>query len=532
MDKEIDQMDDRQIIAAFNAHYRQRGLDPAKFPVLSKRYTKEELEERLSFYKEYIDIILFFVNKFLSTIQGTPILVTVTDQWGYLLECYGEPMFLEAIAELGITKGVRYNEETGTGSVPLCLRFKRPFHTLGEEHFFEALHGMACYSAPFHREDGAVLGTLSLMTGVDSAHPHLLTLLCTMVDSVEREMLLRRNNAHLHTLNQVLLEANYQGVVVTDAAGRIIDMNDQYLRMLRLDGGDKHLHLGTPVLEHRLVSPYFERVLARQEECIGVELQDTRMDADSYYMLDVLPVFDMGGCLCRIIGTLRDITEMKRTEEVLRNTEKLVFAGQLAVGIAHEIRNPLTTVKGLIQLAGPTSGLRHYDLIMSELDRMNLIVGEFLILGKPQEIRFREDWCMTILQEVLSLIEIEAAKNNVRIRCTCIREEKISCDRNQIKQVFLNILKNAIQALPGGGRIDIVLEADDGYQRIRFVDNGIGMPEEVLERIGEPFHTTKLEGYGLGMMIVKKIIASHRGILNITSEPGKGTTVEMGLPIG
>ena len=86
-------MDDQQIIAAFNAHYRQRGLDPAKFPVLSKRYTKEELEERLSFYKEYIDIILFFVNKFLSTIQGTPILVTVTDQWGYLLECYGEPMF-------------------------------------------------------------------------------------------------------------------------------------------------------------------------------------------------------------------------------------------------------------------------------------------------------------------------------------------------------------------------------------------------------------------------------------------------------
>ncbi|PQP86901.1 PAS domain-containing protein [Paenibacillus sp. AR247] len=248
-------MDDRQIIAAFNAHYRQRGLDPAKFPVLSKRYTQEELEERLSFYKEYIDIILFFVNKFLSTIQGTPILVTVTDQWGYLLECYGEPMFLEAIAELGITKGVRYNEETGTGSVPLCLRFKRPFQTLGEEHFFEALHGMACYSAPFHREDGAVLGTLSLMTGVDSAHPHLLTLLCTMVDSVEREMLLRRNNAHLHTLNQVLLEANYQGVVVTDAAGRIIDMNDQYLRILRLDGGDKRLYLGTPVLEHRLVSP-------------------------------------------------------------------------------------------------------------------------------------------------------------------------------------------------------------------------------------------------------------------------------------
>ena len=95
----------------------------------------------------------------------------------------------------------------------------------------------------------------------------------------------------------------------------------------------------------------------------------------NHYILDVQPAYDREGQLMRVVGFLRDITELKRTEEVLRNTEKLVFAGQVAVSIAHEVRNPLTTVKGMLQLANKEGCLRHYDLIMSELERANLMVG-------------------------------------------------------------------------------------------------------------------------------------------------------------
>jgi signal transduction histidine kinase len=107
----------------------------------------------------------------------------------------------------------------------------------------------------------------------------------------------------------------------------------------------------------------------------------------------------------------------------------------------------------------------------------------------------------------------------------------IRCDRNQIKQVFLNILKNALEALPFGGEIDVHMDVQDNFQRIRFTDNGEGMTDQVLQRIGEPFHTTKPDGNGLGMMIVQKIMASHKGHLVITSEVGAGTTVEVYLPV-
>ncbi len=201
------------------------------------------------------------------------------------------------------------------------------------------------------------------------------------------------------------------------------------------------------------------------------------------------------------------------------------------MGIAHEIRNPLTTVKGMLQLLGKDNCLRHYNLIMSELERMNMIVSEFLILGKPQAVQFRKERCFPVLQEVLNLFEIQAALNCITVDCVVHADHPIRCDRNQIKQVFMNIVKNAIEALPHAGKIHILLETREGYLRIRFADNGVGMSEEMLQRIGEPFHTTKSEGNGLGMMIVKKIIDAHHGRMDIASEVGKGTIVDIYLPL-
>jgi signal transduction histidine kinase len=248
-------------------------------------------------------------------------------------------------------------------------------------------------------------------------------------------------------------------------------------------------------------------------------------------MLDVVPIYDNERTLIRVVGSLRDITEMKTTEELLRNTEKLVFAGQLAVSIAHEIKNPLTTVKGMLQLSNETNTPTHYSLIMSELERMNAIVSEFIILGKPQAVHFKEEQCLTIVEEVLSIFEIQSVMNGVTINRIFEQGLTIRCDRNQIKQVFLNILKNALEALPFGGEIDVHMDVQDNFQRIRFTDNGEGMTDQVLQRIGEPFHTTKPDGNGLGMMIVQKIMASHKGHLVITSEVGAGTTVEVYLPV-
>ena len=211
--------------------------------------------------------------------------------------------------------------------------------------------------------------------------------------------------------------------------------------------------------------------------------------------------------------------------------EKLIFAGQVAVSIAHEVRNPLTTVKGMLQLANKEVRFRHYDLIMSELERANLMVGEFMILGKPQAAIFKLEDCGEILQEALHLFMIQAKLSEIEITQCLAESATILCDRNQIKQVFLNILKNAMEALLQGGNIHVLLDVYEGFQRVTFTDNGSGMTEEVLRRIGEPFHTTKPDGNGLGIMIVQRIMESHQGKMNIRSEIGRGTSVEIMLPI-
>ncbi len=529
MEGPLYQVDTAEAIAVSKQYCRQAGMRPGDFPTFIRRYDHSELAEKRLKYKEYIEVIHLFITQFLSSISGSPITIAITDDSGYVLEFAGDPTIIETVRQLGIEEGVQFNRDAGTNSIDLCLKHGRPFQLIGEDHYHVIHHGLACYTAGFHNDGGEVLGTLSLMTDIRFAHPHLLALLCTMADSVERELLLRRQNTQLQILNQFLLDTNFYGVVITDGTGSILEMNERCRFMLELDAHTVYEH--TSVYEIGLIGAYFQRAIKRLEECMGVELCVELKDGEHYYMLDVLPVFDGSRSIVRAVGSLRDITEMKKTEEMLRNTEKLVFAGQIAVGIAHEIRNPLTTVKGMLQLSGKEACLRHYDLIMSELERMNLIVSEFLILGKPQAVHFRQERCLPILEEVLHLFEIQAALNCITLDCRNDGDHVIRCDRNQIKQVFMNILKNAVEAMPFGGCVHILLDTEGAYQLIRFTDTGVGMTDDVLQRIGEPFHTTKAEGHGLGMMIVKKIIEAHKGRLVIASEPNQGTTVDIYLPI-
>lgn len=534
MNNRFGDITDQDIIRQAKQHCINMGMKPESFPSQTHRLKHEELAARRDKYKEYIEVIQVFVNKFLSSGSGNPVVITITDQEGFILDQAGDSSIIETARSLGIIEGTGYTEEDGLSSVYLCLKYKRPFTLIGEDHFHQFLHRMACYSAPFHNENGTeIIGTISLMTHKEFAHPHLHALLCTMADSLEREMVTRKQNTQLQTLNQVLLRTNHFGVIITDAKGRILEMNQHSLRLLYPESSDNNsdCYVNRSVFNLKPIGEYYERVIYGQEICIGKELSLEISGSVHHYILDVQPAYDREGELMRVVGSLRDITEIKRTEEVLKNTEKLVFAGQIAVSIAHEVRNPLTTVKGLLQLANKEVRLRHYELIMTELERANLMVGEFMILGKPQATVFKLEDCGAILQEVLHLFAIQAKFSGIVITESLVESATIRCDRNQIKQVFLNILKNAMEALVEGGKIHVLLDVHEGYQRVTFTDNGSGMTEEVLRRIGEPFHTTKADGNGLGIMIVQRIMECHQGKMNIRSEQGRGTSVEISLPL-
>lgn len=260
-----------------------------------------------------------------------------------------------------------------------------------------------------------------------------------------------------------------------------------------------------------------------------------RLDGSTFFF-EVSSLYIVYGGKEAILSIGKDITERKeQTDRLFQKSEKLALLGQMAAGIAHEIRNPLTSIKGFIQLFKSNNDqTEYYDIVLSELERINSIVGEFLVLAKPSAAVFIEQDVKVLIKDVVTLINTQSILNNVQI---FVEFEKnlpmVSCEVNQLKQVFLNILKNAIEAMPKGGNIDVKVkekEKEEGLISIKIKDQGVGIPQDRISTLGEPFYTTKEKGTGLGLMTCFKIIESHNGELKITSKINEGTTIEVILP--
>lgn len=231
-----------------------------------------------------------------------------------------------------------------------------------------------------------------------------------------------------------------------------------------------------------------------------------------------------------------DVTEKAEMQEQLRKSDRLNIVGELAAGIAHEIRNPMTALKGFIQLLEPCIKAEHalyYDVITSELARIDSIINEFLILAKPQEIRFLEKDVCQIMRETVDLLSAQAVLFNVQFDTHY--EDNLPllyCEPNQLKKVFINLIKNAIEVMSDGGTITVSIKAvDEQYIQVSIQDEGMGIPKEKIKKLGEPFYTTKEKGTGLGLMVSYRIIEEHKGRIQVESEEGAGTSFHLILPI-
>ncbi|SEA05156.1 two-component system, sporulation sensor kinase A [Thalassobacillus cyri] len=227
--------------------------------------------------------------------------------------------------------------------------------------------------------------------------------------------------------------------------------------------------------------------------------------------------------------------EMK-SNYLLQQYEKMNLVGELAAGIAHEIKNPLTILKGFIQLLDISKHKREHtqyeSLMFSEIDRIHLMVNEFLTLAKPSEEDMKPIDLHVALKQTISLMHAHAVNNKVTIQF----EENTSLPlvhgiENKLKQAFINIIKNAIEAMHEGGRLRIIMDQCKDGMKISFADEGCGMTEEELRKITTPFFTTKSDGTGLGMMITNNIVESHNGKLQVESKMGAGTTISIAFPL-
>jgi len=251
------------------------------------------------------------------------------------------------------------------------------------------------------------------------------------------------------------------------------------------------------------------------------------------------------------VAVIRDMSRLHQLESEVRRGETLAAAGQIAVGLAHEIRNPLGAIRGAVQLMAREMGedgrLAEYtDVLLKEVDRVNRIIEMLLDISRPVTLRLVPLNLHQLLERVGLLSEELAAQRGVQIvRRYDPSLPPILADEDRILQVFHNLVRNAIEAMSAGGHLTLVTrlsmnplfaKVDLGHgprsmAEIQVVDEGEGIPEATRSRLFTPFFTTKDKGLGLGLALCHRIIEEHRGAIQIASEPGRGTAVSCFLPI-
>ncbi|SFL86404.1 Signal transduction histidine kinase [Gracilibacillus orientalis] len=511
------------------------NLKPDEVPFLKFGLTKKELQYRKHRFAKELSVVHHFMKKLIQNMEGIPTLIITTDNQGYILDIYGDQSIKEMVDSLGIKLGTRFKEkDVGTNSVSLALKHQKPIALIGKDHFHDCLSETACYSAPFcFSSNGSLVGTVSMMTTVNYASNFHLGLLSSAVDTIEREIQLQEQNHTLHLLNQVLTDSTPLGIVMTDKKGKPLEFNssaEEIICMQRekiIDNGIAHIGK---------IGEYINYVLETGKKVENAEFSFSLIENDQSknLLLDVLPLFDEDH-LIGAFAQFRDMTNYHELQQKLIESEKLSAIGKLGAGLAHEIRNPLTSIIGLTHLMKENNHKKEYlDIIIAELERMENLVNQFVSYGKPSSIERVHCNLNDLIADTVELMNSNASLHNVDIYIEPTNiNAKIYIDESKIKQILINFIKNAFEAMPKGGDVCIQLESDYKKEEVHISikDEGLGMTKEQVNNLGTPFFTTKENGLGMGLPICFDIIQAHEGKINFHSEKGKGTEVHIILPL-
>ena len=239
------------------------------------------------------------------------------------------------------------------------------------------------------------------------------------------------------------------------------------------------------------------------------------------------------GQLVAIEGIMRDITKRVLLEQDVSRLDRLNIVGQMAANLAHEVRNPLTTVRGYLQMFGNKHEFQHYkeqfSLLLDELDRTNHIITEYLALSKNKSIDMKKCKLNEIILTIHPLIQADAVSSNIETILELGEIPNLYLDAKEIKQLILNFTRNAVEAMPSGGILAIKTASNGTEITLSISDQGIGIPQQVLDNLGKPFLTTKSTGTGLGMAICYRIAHRHNAKLDIDTGSA-GTTIYIKFP--
>ncbi|PKM81710.1 MAG: hypothetical protein CVU89_08130 [Firmicutes bacterium HGW-Firmicutes-14] len=341
-------------------------------------------------------------------------------------------------------------------------------------------------------------------------------------------------------LLETLLDSTNAGILCTDENGNIILFNRAMERIFSLNLKDFDNRPFETFIQKTDIPcnawPIYQSLRTRKN--ISSMLIPLRVEKDvKWVSSNAVIITDSEDNFRGVLGTFHDITDVVELENQALDIERFKIVGELAASISHEVRNPLTTVKGFLQLFLNRNTLSRedkelYQLMVDEIDRANNIIRDFLSVSRQQN-RMNETFMInTIIGELLLLFKSKALLHDVQIETDLTQTPPVRGDRDQLKQVFLNLFNNSVEAMPGGGTIIVRTAYDPSgkYVLIKIKDTGPGIPAEILDRLGKPFVTTKKTGTGLGLSLCYRIINHHFGKISVTTSPEWGTEFVITLP--
>jgi PAS domain S-box-containing protein len=356
----------------------------------------------------------------------------------------------------------------------------------------------------------------------------------------ERIRGLLRDVAAETELLEMVMESMSDGVVVTDRKNRILLVNKSAERMLPFGSEDLAEKLLWETIQDREISAFFERHLQGLDKVIDREFTLGEGPARTL-SLNVMPLVREGAIQGNVIH-IEDVTEKRARDVRLRRAESLAALTTLTAGVAHEIKNPLASIAIHLELIRKAIEGRknvpakkvaeNLAVIKEEVERLNRIVVDFLFAVRPMNAELVPDDLNRLVRELMDFMRFELEQAGITVELELLEPcPQIRLDEKYMKQALLNIVKNAISAMPQGGTLRIATLRKAGLLVLAVSDTGVGIPEENLEKIFEPYFTTREFGSGLGLTLVYKIVKEHLGDIAVSSKVGQGTTFTLSFPI-
>jgi two-component system sensor histidine kinase PilS (NtrC family) len=342
--------------------------------------------------------------------------------------------------------------------------------------------------------------------------------------------------ARLQSLHGSVLTSMSSGLLTTNLDGGVTYANRAAQELLGTPSVDL---VGRPLLGLGLVGEAdWKRIAASGSEILRFENTRRSGGTEEFFGISSTALRDGSGYTTGRILIFQNLTDLKRLEGEVRLKDKLAAVGELAAGIAHEIRNPLASISGSVQVLknsfSPGSPeQRLMEIVLSESQRLSTILEDFLRYVRPKERAEEPVDAPAALDDVLTLL---AHGDEISSRHHLVQDFDppsvvVQADPGQLRQIFWNVARNALAAMPGGGTLTVAARVQGGNWNVSFMDEGHGMTTDERDRLFTPFAHSFPGGTGLGLAIVHRIVEEHRGAIQVDSEPGRGTTVSISFPL-